>query len=225
MFTSGFDTTRLQKKLKMATRGFDPGGGEKPPSYANRVKNTSRKYKKLNRNVLNVIIEKKNINEHIYLKGEQVKAVCDIVGLRVSSETEGYQAHYSGKVITLSVWAKPAVSLERFVSDEKREFTSQLTITSVRPAVRKEVSVLVTGLHFNTPDDQVREYLEAFGAKVSKGEAVYGIHREGPWQGQYNGDRRFRADFHDQVLPMGTYHLIDGAKVRVVYPGNIRTCG
>ena len=24
---------------------------------------------------------------------------------------------------------------------------------------------------------------------------------------------------------MGTYHLIDGAKVRVVYPGNIRTCG
>merc|ERR1712081_108427 len=47
---------------------------------------------------------------------------------------------------------------------------------------------------------------------------------EGPWKGQYNGDRRFKADFSEQVLPMGTYHLLGGAKVRVVYPGNTRTC-
>merc|ERR1712081_52257 len=47
---------------------------------------------------------------------------------------------------------------------------------------------------------------------------------EGPWKGQYNGDRRFKADFSEQVLPMGTYHLLGGAKVRVVYPGNAKTC-
>merc|ERR1711954_329726 len=46
----------------------------------------------------------------------------------------------------------------------------------------------------------------------------------GPWKGQYNGHRRYKADFSEQVLPMGTYHLLGGAKVRVVYPGNTRTC-
>ena len=118
---------------------------------------------------------------------------------------------------------KQGVSLEKFFTDIAREFTTGLTIVSVRPAVRREVKVLVIGLHFNTSDDCVREYLECFGAKV-KGEPIYGVHREGPWKGQYNGERRYLADFSDQILPMGTYHLVDGAKVRVVYPGNTRTC-
>ena len=97
----------------MASNFFDPGGGEKPPSYANRVKTSMRKYKKLNRNILNIILEKKNVNEHIYLKGDQVAEICDSIGLRVSSETEVYQVTYIRKVISLSVWAKPIVSLER----------------------------------------------------------------------------------------------------------------
>ena len=151
------ENNQVTENLKMASNNFDPGGGERPPSYANRVKTSARKHKKLDRNVLNIIIEKKNLNEHILLKGDQVAQICDSVGLRVSSETEGYQVVYSGKVITLSVWAKPPVSLERFMSDQPREINSQLIITSVKPAVRREVSVLVTGLHFNTPDEQVRE--------------------------------------------------------------------
>ena len=53
----------------------------------------------------------------------------------------------------------------------------------------------MTGLHFNTPDVPVKEYLEALVAKVAKVEAIYGVHREGPWKGQYNGDRRFMAEF------------------------------
>ena len=183
------------------------------------VKTNVQSYKKLDCNVLIICIEKKNHEDIIYLTGEQVASVCGVVGLSVTSDTQGYQTQYGSSVITLSVWAKAGVSLERLVTEEPREFSDQLTILSVRPAV----SVLVTGLHFNTPDIQVREYIESFGAKVT-GEPVYGIHREGPWKGQYNGDRRYRADFSSQVLPMGTYHLVDGAKVRFVYPGNTRTC-
>ena len=206
----------------MERNNFDPGGGPKAPSYAQRVKKNN--YKKLDRNVLNISIEKRNQEDVVFLNGDQVASVCAAVGISVSCETQGYQAHYRPKVITLSVWAKPGVSLERFVSEQPREFTSDLIISSVRPAVRREVSVLVTGLHFNTPDAQVKEYIECFGAKVS-GEPRYGVHREGPWKGQFNGDRRFTADFTGQTLPMGTYHLVDGAKVKVMYPGNTRTCG
>ena len=107
-----------------------------------------------------VLIEKNNKDVFIQLSGDEVARVCALVGIYVGSETEGYQASYSGKAITLSVWAKPAVSLERFVSEEARVFTPELTVTSVRPAVKREVTVLVTGLHFNTSDNMVKEYFE-----------------------------------------------------------------
>ena len=164
----------------MAGKFFDPGGGTKAPTYAQRLRQSS--HKKLDRNMLLISIDKKN-HEVVNLNGEQVASICDVVGVRVSSDTQGYQAHYGARAITLSVWAKPGVSLERLVTEEPTVFTDQLTITSVRPAVRREVSVLVTGLHFNTPDAQVVEYLESFGAIVS-GEVKYVVHREGPWQGQ-----------------------------------------
>ena len=158
---------------------FDPGGGNRPPSYANRVKNSLRNHKKLDRNVLEIIIEKRKSEEILYLSGDQVAEVCQIIGVRVGSDTRGYQAQYSAKLITLSVWMNPSVTLEKYVTSEPRDINGELTITAVRPAVRREVTVLVTGLHFNTPDDLVTDYLECFGAKVVKGETIYGVHREG----------------------------------------------
>ena len=115
----------------MAKNNIDPGGGSKTtPSYAKSVK--QRTYQKLNRNVLEVSIEKINEEVTLNLKGDQVAQVCEVVGIRVGDETEGYQVKYRGKVITLSVWAKPAVYLERFVTDLPRVFTSDLTITIAR---------------------------------------------------------------------------------------------
>ena len=49
-------------------------------------------------------------------------------------------------------------------------------------------------------------------------------YREGPWKGQINGDRVYQAEVHSQKCPMGSYHIIDGARVKVIYPGNSRTC-
>ena len=74
--------------------------------------------------------------------------VCGIVVIHVGVKIQGYQANYRGNIITLPVWEKPCVSLERFITDQSREFISDLTISSFRLAVRREVLVLVTGLHF-----------------------------------------------------------------------------
>ena len=105
------------------------------------------------------------------------------------------------------------------------DFSGDLTIIQVRPARRREVTLLITGLPFNTPDLQVKHYVEAFGAKVMDSEPKYGVHKEGPWRGQYNGERRYQAVFTRQIIPMGPFHLLNNSKIRVVYPGNTRTCG
>ena len=158
----------------MATNFLDPGGGSRPPSYANRVKTNMKKHQKLDRNILEIIIEKKNRDEFILLRGEQVAEVCEVVGVNVASEAEGYHTQY-GKFITLSVWVKQAVSLTKFVSSHPTVYTSELTIVSVKPAVAREVTVLDTRLHFNTPDSLVREYLQSFGTKLANKEPVYGV--------------------------------------------------
>ena len=209
---------------EMATGFLDPGGGNShPPSYANRVRNF--RFQSLDRNILEIVLEKKILQKNINIKGEDVSRICETVGIKVGQETEGYQAHYGRKNITIAVWAKQGVSLERFISENSKDFSNDLTISQVRPAKRREVTLLISGLNFNTPDEQVKHYVEHFGVRFVNVEPVYGVHHEGPWKGQYNGEKRYKVAFTDQVIPMGPYHLLNGAKIRIVYPGNTRTCG
>ena len=137
------------------------------------------------------------MQKNVSINGEDVSKICEIVGIKVGQETQGYQTHYGRKIITVAVWAKPGLSLERFVMEQAKDFNSDLAISQVRPAKRREVTLLVTGLTFNTPDAQVKHYVESFGAKFVNAEPVYGVYHEGPWKGQYNGERRgglHRAD-------------------------------
>ena len=130
----------------MASDIRDPGGGR---SYANRVKLV--KFEPLKRNVLEIVLEKKTSQKNLNISGEEVANVCNYVGIKVGEETEGYQAHYSRKFITIAVWAKAGISLEKFVFDSPRDFNNNLDINQVRPAQRTEVTLLVTGVPFNTP--------------------------------------------------------------------------
>ena len=125
----------------------------------------------------------------------------------------------------MAVWAKQAINLEKFISEEHKELGDGLVMTQVRPAIRRELTALVTGLPFTTPDSQVIHYFESFGAKVVSKEAKYGVFKEGPWKNQYNGDRMFKVDFSSLKCPMGTYHLLRGSKIKIFYPGNLKTCG
>ena len=94
----------------------------------------------------------------------------------------------------------------------------------IRPAGKRDVTVSITGLDFNTPDTFVVEYLNKFGIVLSNA-VVYAKFDTGPFKGKYNGERKYQVDFTKSSKQMGTFHLIDGNKVRVFYRGNRKTCG
>ena len=82
----------------------------------------------------------------------------------------------------------------------------------------------VFGLPFNAPDSVVQEQVEMFGDKLKSTTPILETYKESHWRGQYNGDRRYTVDFSAQIQPMGTYHLLDEDRCRIIYPGNIQTC-
>ena len=83
--------------------------------------------------------------------------------------------------------------------------------------------ILIRGLNFNTPDSHVIEYLNKHG-RVSKNEVIYDTTIEGPLAGLKNGDRKYQVDFSNGIN-LGSYHLIDGARVIIFYSGQRKTCG
>ena len=70
------------------------------------------------------MLEKTNGDANVDLNGHVIAQLCDLVGIKVASETEGYQIHYGGKSITVAIWPKKAVSIERFVSEERIRFNN-----------------------------------------------------------------------------------------------------
>ena len=78
------------------------------------------------------------------------------------------------------------------------------------------------GVHPNTRDDLVLDYLGRFG-KVITNRVVYGVFSDCPLQGIRNGDRSYKME----IKPgnnLGSFHAIDGKKVTIRYPGQQQTC-
>ena len=201
------------------------GGGNKTPwppdSYASSV--GAKKHKKLNRNVINVILEKLR-SEQYNFGDELVGEICKVIGVNVGTQTMGYQVHFTPREITLSVVLRPEIGAERFCSQEVKHVRDGLRIVAVKPDNLRVVKLRIVGLYFNTPDSLVIEYLENFGIKVTSQTSSMDTFKEGPWRGQLNGERVYQAEVHSQKCPMGSYHLMDGARVKVIYTGNTRTC-
>ena len=61
-----------------------------PDSYASSV--DAKKHKKLNRNVINVIMEKLR-SEQYNFGDELVGEICQVIGVNVGTQTMGYQVH------------------------------------------------------------------------------------------------------------------------------------
>ena len=95
-------------------------------------------------------------------------------------------------------------------------------MVNIKPAGKREVIVNIKNIHPNTMDDSVVDYLNKFGDVVSK-KVVYGMYGEGPLKGFRNGDRAFKMEIKPGVN-IGTYHVLDGQKVIVKYPGQLQTC-
>ena len=65
-------------------------------------------------------------------------------------------------------------------------------------------------------------YLNHFG-KVLTNKVVYGVYGDGPFKGLRNGDRSFKLELKPSAN-LGSYHILDGQRVSIKYPGQAQTC-
>ena len=120
---------------------------------------------------------------------------------------------------------KAGLDLEQFCVPESLQVEKGVRTNFIRPSGRKDVEVTVVGLGFNTPDSLVQEYITKFGGKLVTTDVIYDKFSSGPFKGKLNGVRKYNVDFTELNTPMGTFHMLDGKKVKVYFRGNRSTCG
>ena len=203
------------------------GGGPGPPltSYADKAKMNIRFDQRLKRNVLDIEVEKTDVREEMFLDQNVVAKLLNNLGMDINTEVEGYQPVYAGKGGKIAVLCREGVDLERFCRQESFEVCKGVTTKTIRPSGRKDVTLTVSGLDFNTPDSLVQEYIAKFGGILVSKQVIYARHGDGPFKGKLNGDRKYQVDMSSTTQCMGTYHYLDGERVRVYYRGNTKTCG
>ena len=200
------------------------GGANKGMSYSERLKTNVRFDQRLKRNVLEITLEKTDREADFDVDGEDVARVAKTLGIDIISQTQGYQLQYRGKFSVISIWMVPGIDLDRFCKDVNIRVTDNVMTGVIRPSGKKDVTVSIVGLDFNTPDPFVFEYLNKFGVVVNQS-VIYTKIESGAWKGKYSGERKYQVDFTKATHSMGNYHMIDGSKVRVYFRGNKKTCG
>ena len=217
----------------MSTNEFPPDGGGKQinhggveikKTYAERLKTNVKYDQRLKRNILEITLEKTEKDADIDVDQKNIARVLNIIGIDIPKQLEGYQVHFKGRYNIVSVWLHTGINLEQFCRDDNIKVSEGIITGVIRPAGRKDVTVTISGLDFNTPDTFVFNYLSMFG-KMMNQHVIYSKFIENPFKDKYNGERKYNVDFSDSTQQMGTFHLIDGAKVRVFYRGNKKTCG
>ena len=194
-------------------------------SYADRARMNVRFDQRLKRNVLDIDVEKENTDDEMFLDQDRIAKLCSNIGMKIDTDVEGYQISYRGKYGKIAVWCKEGIDILKFCRHEIFQVCKGVNTKNIRPSGKPDVTVTFAGLDFNTPDTLVQEYISKFGGKlVSKG-VIYAKHGEGPFKGKFNGDRKYQVDFTSATTSMGTYHYLDGERIRVFYRGNSKTCG
>ena len=196
----------------------------KTSSYADRLKTNVRFDQRLKRNVLEITLEKTGKDSNLDVSQADIVRVFTTLGIDITTQVQGYQVQFKGKVNVISVWMAPGISLDRFCKDVNIRVKEGVMTGLIRPEGKTDVKVSIVGLDFNTPDTFVFDYLSKFGVVTSK-TVVYSKYEIGPFKGKFNGERKYQVDFKNAPRHMGTFHLIDGCKVRVFYRGNKKTCG
>ena len=142
-----------------------------------------------------------------------------------SSHFLGVSSFPEGKgVVFITLHA--AVNINRFLYKQESYILKEgVQTTVICPAGKKEVSVLISGLHPNTKDQAVLRYLAAHGKVSQKDRVIHHVFTGEPGSSlladKLNGNRSYMVEI---TKPMGSYHIIDGEKVSVRYRGQTRTC-
>ena len=63
-----------------------------------------------------------------------------------------------------------------------------------------------------------------YGGLVNKAPEM-GVIQDGPWKGKWNGDHKYQVDMSEQLIPMGSNHIIGDVKVKVVHQDTIAAWG
>ena len=186
--------------------------------YSEKLKVNIIRSERLRRKVLEVQLESDE-GVQVYLDKDTINKLIVRLGVDLKTQLEGYQTAKR----KLYVWCKDFVQLEQFCPEESIKVKDGIKTGLIKPMDRREVEVRINGLNLNTPDSLVAEYINKHGTVVST-KVIYDTDREGPLKGFKNGDRRYLVDFTDG-RNMGTFHILDGANIRVNYSGQKKTCG
>ena len=199
--------------------GGSPGG--KSPTYSSITAiNTSVRD---NKTILEVRLEKQQ-GATFNLKMEEIETLLTRLGM-TDSHFDGVCACPEGKPVVL-ITMKPNVDIQKFLYKNESYIVKEgIRTTTIRQAGKKDVQVTVSGLHPNTKDQAVFRYLAAHGKVNLKEKVVYHVYPGVPGSslcaGKFNGNRSYVMEVSE---PMGSYHIIDGEKVSVRYPGQEWSC-
>ena len=194
-------------------------------SYADKTKMNIRYDQKLKRNVLDIEVGKEKVEDEMILSEETVEKLLNKINMNIQTHVEGYQVSHGRKKAKIEVLCKSGLDLEQFCLQESIQVERGVKTNFIRPAGRRDVEVTVNGLGFNTPDSLIQEYIAKFGGELVTKDVIYERFVKGPFAGKVNGIRKYQVDFSKASGKMGTFHLLDGRKVKVFYRGNKSTCG
>ena len=200
--------------------GRGPGGGGR--SWAELL--GSSLPSNMNKNILEVCLDKDERGA-FDVSDMECSRMMRKLGLdpRPGIHVEGVQICPNGRGVIL-ITLMENVQTESFCRHDIFEVTeSGIRSTLVKPAGKREVVVNVKGIHPNTLDSTVLDYLSKFGRVVTT-KVVHGVFLDGPLKGMKNGDRAYKVEVKPGVN-IGSYHIIDCQKVTIRYAGQQPTCG
>ena len=179
---------------------------------------------KNDKNVLEVVLEK-DMRGAFVVKDQECANLMRRMGLdqRPGVEVEEVPICPQGRGV-IFITLNREVNIGRFCRHDVLDVTeSGIRSVMVKPAGKREVIVSIRGIHPNTRDDVVLDYLGKFGQLCST-KVVYGVYGDGALKGFKNGDRSYKLEIKPSSN-LGSYHVIDGQKVTIRYPGQQQTCG
>ena len=175
------------------------------------------------KNVLEVVLEKDSRGGFIVSDSECLNLIRKLgLDTRPGIHIEGVQNCPNGRgVIYLSL--KKEVDIGRYCRHEVFDVTANgIRAVNIKPAGKREVVVTIRGLHPNTRDNVVINYLSKFG-EVTSSKVIHGVYSEGPLKGMKNGDRNYKLNIKSPSN-LGSYHVLDGTKVTIKFSGQQQTC-
>ena len=209
-----------------------PGGGRNLNSSSENSVGNGRSYAALlrsnlpsvlNKNVLEIILEK-DFSGAFNISVDDCAKVLVKLGIdpRPGVHVESVQICPNGRGL-VNVTLRKEIPIEKFCQHDVIQVTDNgIRAVQVKPAGKRDIIVTLRGIHPNTRDDGVMDYLSKFGI-ITSNKVVKPVFGDGPLKGLGNGDRMHKLELSPNRY-LGTFHVIDGQRVTAKYRGQQPTC-